>query len=107
MQKSPGLQRNMASDVFSPALMKDLFARPPGVAVYGPAAKGDSYIVAVTTGVLHPPLPTDNPQFEMGVQRISGEMGSDLTLSFAAAAQKKQGVTIHQDRITQVTGEGS
>jgi hypothetical protein len=41
------------------------------------------------------------------VQRISGEMGSDLTLSFAAAAQKKQGVTIHQDRITQVTGEGS
>ncbi len=107
VQKSPGLQRNMASDVFSPALMKDLFARPPGVAVYGPAAKGDSYIVAVTTGVLHPPLPTDNPQFEMGVQRISGEMGSDLTLSFAAAAQKKQGVTIHQDRITQVTGEGS
>jgi hypothetical protein len=34
-------------------------------------------------------------------------MGSDLTLSLAAAAKKEQGVVIHQDRVNQVTGEGS
>jgi hypothetical protein len=34
-------------------------------------------------------------------------MGSDITLLLAEAAKKKQGVTIHQDRVNQVTGEGS
>ncbi len=107
VQKSPGLQRQMKSDVFSPALMTSVFEKPAHVGVYGPAAQGSDYIVALTTGVLHIPPPTGNPQFEVSVERAGAEMGSDITLSLAEAAKKKQGVTIHQDRVNQVTGEGS
>ena len=107
VKKSPGLQRQMTGVLFSPALVTSLFAKPAGVGVYGPAAQGDGYVVAVTTGVLHLPPPAANPNFQAGVERAGAEMGSDLTMSLAAAAQKKQGVTIHQDRVNQVTGEGS
>jgi peptidyl-prolyl cis-trans isomerase D len=107
VQKSPGLQRQMKSDTFSPALMASVFEKPAHVGVFGPAAKGSGYIVALTTGVLHIPPPTGNPQFEVSVERAGAEMGSDITLSLAEAAKKKQGVTIHQDRVNQVTGEGS
>lgn len=107
VKKSPGLQRQRAGDLFSPALVTSLFAKPAGVGVYGPAATGDGYVVAVTTGVLHLPPPSANPQFQAGVEQAGAEMGNDVTMSLAAAAQKKQGVTIHQDRVNQVTGEGS
>lgn len=107
VQKSPGLQRQMKSDVFSPALMASIFEKPAHVGVFGPAASGNGYIVALTTGVLHIPPPTGNPQFEVSVERAGAEMGSDITLLLAEAAKKKQGVTIHQDRVNQVTGEGS
>lgn len=107
VQKTPGLQRQMKSDTFSPALMASIFAKPALVGVYGPAAQGSGYMVALTTGVLHIPPPTGNPQFEVSVERAGAEMGSDITLSFAEAAKKKQGVTVHQDRVNQVTGEGS
>jgi peptidyl-prolyl cis-trans isomerase D len=107
VQKSPGLQRRATSDTFSPALLSEIFAKPARVGVYGPTAKGDGYAVALTTGVLHLLPPTDNPQFQASVERAGEEMGSDLTLSLAAAAKKEQGVVIHQDRVNQVTGEGS
>ncbi len=106
IKKSPGLQRQIPGTLFSPALVSSLFTKPAGTGVYGPAAQGDGYVVAVTTGVLHLPPPFANPQFQTGVQRAGAEMGNDVSMSLAAAAQKKQGVTIHQDRVNQVTGEG-
>jgi len=107
VQKSPGLQHALSSDLFSPAMMKAIFSKPAGTGVYGPAAKGDGYVIAVTTSVLHLPPPSSNPQFQQSVAQAGQEMGADVYLSLAAAAQKKQGVVIHQDRVNQVTGEGS
>jgi peptidyl-prolyl cis-trans isomerase D len=106
IKKSPGLQRQTSVNLFSPALAVSLFEKPAGVGVYGPAAQGDGYVVAVTTGVLHLPAPFANPQFQTGVERAGAEMGNDITLSLAAAAKAAQGVTIHQERVNQVTGEG-
>lgn len=107
VRKSPGLQRNQPGTLFSPALAAALFSKPATVGVYGPAANGDGMVVAVTTSVLHLPLPTGNPQFAEGVKRAGDDMGSDLTLSLASAALKKQGSRINQQRLNQVTGEGS
>ncbi|HVZ68568.1 MAG TPA: SurA N-terminal domain-containing protein [Rhizomicrobium sp.] len=107
VEKSPGLQRNMPVDALSPATIKAIFSSPAGVGVYGPAAKGDGYVVAVTNSVLHLPAPFANPQFQQSVAQAGQQVGADLYLSLAAAAEKKQGVTIHQDRVNQVTGEGS
>jgi hypothetical protein len=87
--------------------MKAIFSKPAGVGVYGPAAKGDGYVVAVTNSVLHLPAPLSNPQFQQSVAQAGQQVGTDLYLSLAAAAEKKQGVTIHQDRVNSVTGEGS
>ncbi|HTO41921.1 MAG TPA: peptidyl-prolyl cis-trans isomerase, partial [Rhizomicrobium sp.] len=107
VRKSPGLQRSLPGTTFSPALSAALFSKPVAVGVYGPDVSGDGMVVAVTTSVLHLPPPTENPQFVEGVKRAGAEMGSDLTLSLAAAALKKQGSRINQDRVNQVTGEGS
>ncbi|HVP83169.1 MAG TPA: SurA N-terminal domain-containing protein [Rhizomicrobium sp.] len=106
-EKSPGLQRSQPIDLFSPATLKAIFSKPAGVGVYGPAAKGDGYVVAVTNSVLHLPAPLANPQFQQSVAQAGQQVGADLYLSLAAAAEKKQGVIIHQDRVNTITGEGS
>ncbi|HSZ11856.1 MAG TPA: SurA N-terminal domain-containing protein, partial [Rhizomicrobium sp.] len=54
VQKSPALQRESNNDVFSPALLLAIFTKPVGVAVAAPAGKGNSYVVARATGVIHP-----------------------------------------------------
>lgn len=105
VQKSPGMQRQNPGTIFSQAVIAELFSKLPEVAVSGPAQNGEDYVVAMTTGVLNPPPPTGDPSFQRAVQELSGQLGSDVTLSLANAAQQKQGVKIYRDKVILVTGE--
>jgi peptidyl-prolyl cis-trans isomerase D len=108
VQQSPALQRGMNSDIFSPRLLASLFAAKPGAGVYGPSAKGDSYIVARVTGVAHPPpLLAGDPRYGGFANQIDQQFANDLSESAAMAARAKQGVTINQKNIDSVLGEGS
>jgi hypothetical protein len=108
VEASGALQRSTQSKVLSPALLQKLFAKPSGAVVYAPAANGDAYIIARTTGVVHPAPPLDNPAYRSGVNGISSTMANDLVMSLAAAAEKKQGSKIYPDMVNSVVGsEGS
>jgi peptidyl-prolyl cis-trans isomerase D len=107
IQKSPALTRDSNGDVFSPALLLGLFTKPAGVAVAAPAGKGDSYIVARTTGVLHRPPPEQDPRYQAGAHQFDQMVSSDMVDSLAAFARQKQGAKIYPAMADRVTGEGS
>jgi peptidyl-prolyl cis-trans isomerase D len=107
VQKSPALLRDSTSDVFSPALLLALFTKPPGVAVAAPAGKGDSYVVARTTGVVHRAPPVQDPRYQAGAKQLDAMMASDMVDSLAAFARQKQGAKIYPAMADRVTGEGS
>lgn len=107
VQKSPALLRGEGSDVFSLALLQALFTKPAGVAVAAPAGKGDSYIVARTTGVVHRQAPVQDPRYQAGAKQLDGMVASDMVDSLAAFARQKQGAKIYPAMAERVTGEGS
>lgn len=100
----PAITRDKPSDVFSPALVKEIFSVPPGGIVDGPMATGGNYIIAKVTGVLHPPLPVADPGFQQGVRQLSGQLAQDVTLSLALQVRNKDGVKINQPMVDRITG---
>ena len=63
VQSSPALTHATSDATFSPELIAALFKAKPGATVYGPAGKGDGYIVARVSGIVHPVPPPNNPNF--------------------------------------------
>ena len=90
------------------ALLTKIFGVPSGQAVYGPTADGSSDIVALVTGVQHPPqmLVRDTLLRRFGAQ-IGQQAGQDVGSAVEAAARAKAGVSINQKAVDQITGEGS
>jgi len=106
--ESPALQRGTPTDTFPADLTAKIFEAPPGTAVFGKSAKGDTYIVARITGVAHPPaMTTAVPQYRQFTDQIGAQIGDDVPVSYAMAARKRQGVKVHQKIVDSVTGAGS
>lgn len=105
VQKSPALHRTQPNGIFTQAMISKLFSSAPGKAVYGPLAKGDGYVIATVTGVVHPDQPVNNPQYEQGKAELSNEVGGDINSSFALAARAQSGVTINNDQVQKAIGE--
>jgi peptidyl-prolyl cis-trans isomerase D len=84
--------------------MLNIFAGPPGTAVYGPDEKGDGYVIAKIIGVFHPHIPIFDPHFRQFQNTMSVRAGSDVAETFAAAAKAQQGVTLNQHNIAQAQG---
>ncbi len=106
VQKSQALHRGTPTDVFSADTIAKLFSKPPGVAVYGPLPKGDGYVIAIVTGVLHPDLPADSPQYAQGQSELSTQVAGDISTSLAMAARAKAGVTVNQAQVDRTVGGG-
>jgi peptidyl-prolyl cis-trans isomerase D len=106
VQSSPALQRGVATDVFGRDVIAKLFSEPPGTAVYGPLPKGDGYVIARVTGVLHPDLQMDSPQYAQGRSQLSSEVADDVSSSLAMAAKAKAGVTVNQSMVDRTVGGG-
>ncbi len=108
VQASPALTHSTSDATFSGQLVSALYAAAPGATVYGPLGKGEGYVVARVTGVVHPLPPTDSPQFARGLRAITQNVAADVVSSFAGAARDRQGVKINNKLLSSVIGgEGS
>jgi peptidyl-prolyl cis-trans isomerase D len=107
VQSSEALARETPSDALPSPLIDKIFSTPPAGAVFGPTAKGDSYIVALVTGVAHPPMPLGDPQYQQYLARLQQDLQKDMVSSLSQAARKKASVTINQKQVDQVIGGGS
>jgi peptidyl-prolyl cis-trans isomerase D len=108
VQTSPALMRPNGAETAVPGfdlpLLLNIFAAPPGSVVYGPDAKGDGYVIAKITGVVHPAIPPFDPRYRQFQNTMSARAGNDLADTFAQAAKAQQGVTLNQKQIAQAMG---
>ena len=87
--------------------VNQLFSVPGGTAIAGPSGKDGSYIVALVTGVKHPPMSTASLEFIQGAKQLGAQGEQDFGVLLARDARAKQGVTINQANVDRVTGQGS
>lgn len=107
-EQSGPLMRGRPEDIFPAALVGTIFDAAPGTAVFGKSAKGDAYIVAQVTGVVHPPAVTAaSPQYQGFLAQMGNQIGEDIPTSLAMAARIRQGVSVNQQLVERVTGGGS
>jgi peptidyl-prolyl cis-trans isomerase D len=108
VQTSPALARPDASAPpepgFSLPMLLEIFKAKPGTVVFGPNDKGDGYMIAKITGVIHPPMPVFDPRYGKFQQVMSARAGDDIADTFAVAAKKQQGVTLNPHNIAQAEG---
>jgi peptidyl-prolyl cis-trans isomerase D len=103
---SPALSRGTNADVFSTAIVHALFAAPPGGTIFSATPDGN-YIVARVSGVVHPAPPEGNLGYVRGVNQLSGEIASDITISLARAEQQREGLTVNQKLVDTTVGGNS
>jgi hypothetical protein len=101
------MDATVENPALGPQFVAKLFAVPGGTAIAGPSPTGDSYVVALVTGVGHPPISTASLQFVQGAKQLGDQAGQDFEPMFARAARNKQGVTINQPNVERVTGQGT
>lgn len=91
-----------------PRAIKDqIFASPVGQAVYGPTSDRAKYIVALVTGVRHPPAGLVRPaQLRQFAARMGQQVGGDISQSIARAARDNEGVKINQQTVDRAVGGG-
>jgi len=106
VQSSGALARETPTGAFANPLIDEIFSTPAATAVFGPTIKGDSYVVALVTGVAHPPVPQGDPQYQQFISRLAQDMQKDALYSLSQAARKKATVTINQKQVDQVIGGG-
>ena len=104
---SGALTRDTPSGDFPAPLISQIFAAAPGKPVAGPSSKPEAYIVALVTGVSHPPPPVGNPVYQKFIDSVSSRTAEDISTSMAMAARAKQGVKINQKQVDIATGGGS
>ena len=108
VQTSAALGRPDASAPLQPGfslpMLLEIFKAKPGTVVFGPNEKGDGYVIAKITGVVHPPLPTFDPRYAKFQQIMSTRAGEDIADTFATAAKQQQGVTLNPKAIAQAQG---
>jgi peptidyl-prolyl cis-trans isomerase D len=93
---------------FPRALLTKIFSVPAGQAVYGPTRDGSSCIVARVTAVEHPPaMALLGPNLKRFAGQVGQQAGEDVSSTIATAARAKEGVTINQQTVDRLTGEGS
>jgi len=106
VQAGVALSRQRGNDNFSPALMEKIFSVPGGGVVSGPTAKGDGYVIARVTGVMHPPIPPTSPGYRQGLGQLANQMGEDLTVTLANDEKAREKVTTNQKLLDQALGGG-
>ena len=105
VQKSAALSRNGDDATIPAALTQKIFDASQGGIVSAP--RGDSYVIAQVTGIVHPrPAPTDQ-QFQGHARQLAGSVSGDFTVTMASAQRAAQRVKVDQKVVDSVTGDGS
>ncbi|HEY4942022.1 MAG TPA: peptidyl-prolyl cis-trans isomerase [Rhizomicrobium sp.] len=103
---SPALNRSSNEGVFNATVVHALFAAPAGGAIFNVTLDG-SYIVARVSGIVHPAPPDNNLSYLRGVNQLSGEIASDITVSLAKADELREGFSVNQKLIDTTIGGNS
>ena len=105
VQKSAALSRNSDDATIPAALAQKIFDAPQGGIVSAP--RGDSYVIAQVTGIVHPrPSPTD-PQFQAHTRQLANSIAGDFTTTMANAERAAQRVNVNQKLLDSTAGNGS
>ena len=106
VQKSPALGRDTNDATFSAQTVNRLFTAPPGGVDVGPQGQSGNYMIALVSGISHPPVNPADPSFQAGVQRFSQTVAQDFAIDLANAARTRQGVRVNQTVVNSITGSG-
>lgn len=104
---SQPLKRDTTSDVFSRALLAELFNTPPGKVVAGQLGKGAGFVIARATKVQNPDPAMAAGDFEDNRRQLSQQVANDLVKSMSASARATEGATINQDSLNRFFGGAS
>jgi peptidyl-prolyl cis-trans isomerase D len=99
------LHRNQPDDVFSAALLSQLFGAPQGTVITGPAGRGTGYVIARVVKVTRTEPDVSAAEFANYRKTAADQLGDTAIDSLAAAARKEAGVNVHQQTISRVLGD--
>ena len=102
---SKPITRNQTDDVFSAALLGQLFGSPQGSVITGPAGRGTGYVIARVVKVAHSEPDVSAAEYTEYRKTASEQLVNTAIDSFAAAARATAGVNIHQQTVQRVLGE--
>ena len=106
VQHSPALTRDTNSPIFSAQTVSRLFTAPPGGVDVGPQGQNGDYMIALVSGISHPPVNPADPGFQAGVSRFSQSVAQDFAADLAVAARARQGVKVNQTVFNSLIGTG-
>ena len=106
VQHSPALTRDTNSPIFSAQTVSRLFTVPPGGVDVGPQGQNGDYMIALVSGISHPPVNPADPGFQAGVSRFSQSVAQDFAADLAVAARARQGVKVNQTVFNSLIGTG-
>jgi peptidyl-prolyl cis-trans isomerase D len=99
------LKRGDMNDVFSPQLIGQMFAAPPGTVLTGPAGKGNGVVLTRVAKVIHPQPDLSSADYVNFRRTAAQQLSVTAIDSLAAAARKQAGVNIHQATVQRVLGD--
>jgi peptidyl-prolyl cis-trans isomerase D len=99
------LKRGDMNDVFSTALVNQLFGAPPGTVVTGPAGKGNGYVIARVVKADHPEPDVSSAEYANFRKTAAQQLAETEIDSLAAAARKQAGVSVHQATVQRILGD--
>jgi peptidyl-prolyl cis-trans isomerase D len=99
------LKRGEMNDVFSPALVGQLFGAPPGAVITGAAGKGNGYVIARVVRADHPEPDVSSADYANFRRTAAQQLAETAVESLAAAARKQAGVSVHQATVQRILGD--
>src|SRR5258705_2291534 len=99
------LKRGEMNDVFSTALVAQLFGAPPGAVVTGAAGKGNGYVIARVVRADHPEPDVSSADYANFRKTAAQHLAETAVESLAAAARKQAGVSVHQATLQRILGD--
>lgn len=105
VQNTGAISRQEQNPSLSPMVVSRIFAATPGTSIAAP--DGDGFIIARVTGVVHPPMPMDDPMARRFSGAIAEQAGNDAAEGLAGAWRDRLGVKINQALVDRAAGNGS
>ena len=99
------LKRGEMNDVFSPAVIGQLFGAPPGLVTTGAAGKGNGYVIARVVRVDHPEPDVSSADYANFRRSAGQQLAETAVESIAAAARKQAGVSVHEATVQRILGD--
>ncbi len=104
VQTAGPLSRNALTDAFSAPMIRKVFEAPPMKVIAFPDKTGKGFVIARVTGIAHPPMPLNSPEYQRFVNSLTSGAAEDIDALFAVAARDSEGVTINQSQADRATG---